>query len=333
MKQWQKSVAAVGALAVIIFALFAAYMGSANPKDWGNGNGKPQATNPPEQILTNQRLDMKDSGSNSLDSTATLTGDTNYALTYFAYRNSHYQKLGTSSTGAATIEVQDQDNGMIWCVVKPRSGQNFYVDAATTQAQNDRVQQWVYKDIDGDGAKEFAFQFSVASIEKPIGSNAYVYFYPYFIAYQKPSLSSPSDITSIGTAQVTEYLEWYASFANVKKGYAITKVELVLNTTDTSIISLANMNIPGLGMLSADEFATFRGDTSYTYTWQASPYNLGGANLLTLGTNQLNKFQFTTQLDCTLATSGVYTATLNIYGVDENGAAVAVSSDTVVLSE
>jgi hypothetical protein len=109
----------------------------------------------------------------------------------------------------------------------------------------------------------------MGNIPKPATGNTSLYFYPYFLAYEKPTINTPADITGIGTSKVTKYFEWYVYFANVKKAFAITKIEISLNTTDTSKVTIKTVAVPRLGTISGDMFGSpVKGTNTLTYIYQ-----------------------------------------------------------------
>lgn len=335
MKEYQKAIVAVLLILAIAFGAFGAYMGSWNPKDWTSNNGGNGNNIQTGQTLQNMQLTIDDSGHQVLDpAAAAITDNTNYYISYWAFRGGSYMLLGNGASGTCTIETTPQDNGVIYIAVTPRSAQAYYVDVAGTKANNPRiVGDAQYFDINKDGYKEFVFQFSTTGIQTPIGALPVVYFYPYFHAYLTMTINSPADITSIGTSATTQYLQWYTTFASTKKACALYEVEIQLNTTDLTQVTLNNINIPGVGVLTGDDLGQpFRGASTLTWTWKASPANLAGADYLTYGTNQLDKFDFTASIGTTLTAGAKIGVTINLYTVDQAGAAVAVITDTVGLA-
>jgi len=245
---------ALGTL-VIVYMLLAFVFGSFNPIDWRlalTGNDTNQNQNQPANVALGT-FDMHTKGCNSLDIAASLAEATDYYLYWFGKRPGGWIQLGK---GDATVELTNADQGYIYAVVEIPSGKDYYVDFAKTQLNNPRVASVSYEDVDDDGYKEFVFQIDMSNIPKPASGNPSVYFYPYLLAYQKPTINSPSDISGIGTAAATEYVEWYLTFANEKKAYGIIKVEFSVNTTDTTKVQLSRMNIPGIGYLTGDQFGT-----------------------------------------------------------------------------
>jgi hypothetical protein len=332
LKEWQKAVLGVVVAVVVIFSFFAAIFGSIDPRQWvatdgggGDGGGDDGYT-----IVNPTQLAILGLGRDTLDSTASLTDASNFDISYWSKRGESYMRLGAGSSGTCTIEIQAAET--IYIVAEPKSGQAYYIDKDETVANNPRMSVASYFDIDNDGYKEFVFPFSTANIEKPIGSTATIYVYPYFLAYTAPSDTAPSDITGIGAATATKYIEWYLTFGATKKAFAVVKVEFVLNTTDSTKVTLVNMNIPGLGYVTGDNFELQRGSSSLTYVWDVTPYNLDGAVYLKYGTNQLNKFEFTTRVECNLADDDNVSATCNIYGLNQTGTAAPVITDTMVLT-
>ena len=321
---------ALGTL-VIVYMVLAFVFGSFNPIDWrlaltgGRGEGGTSG----QTTVALGTFDVHTKGCDSLDIAASLAEATDYYLYWFGKRPGGWIQLGK---GDATVELTDADQGYIYAVVEIPSGKDYYVDFAKTQLNNPRVASVSYEDVDDDGYKEFVFQIDMSNIPKPASGNPSVYFYPYLLAYQKPTINSPSDISGIGTAAATEYVEWYLTFANEKKAYGIIKVEFSVNTTDTTKVQLSRMNIPGIGYLTGDQFGTpYKGADSLTWTYEIGS-NLYEANYITYGTNQLNKFEFTTELTCQLASSDVIEATITIYGITPTGVMETIT-DSVVLSE
>jgi len=326
MKEWHK---AVIVSLVLMWIFLSMVYGSFNPMEWSIVNrpsGQPPGGTPPTTEVAGM-FDVKVVGYNTLDLASSLTLGTNYNCFWYANRGG-WMLLGS---GSATIEVTPQDLGYVYAVVKIPAGQSYYVDAAQTKQMNPRVASVSYEDVDNDGYKEFTFRFSMADIPKPGSGNPTVTFYPYFLAYEKPAISAPADITGVGTAAVDKYIEWYLSFTNTKKAYGIVKVEFAINTTDTTKIQLSQMNIPGVGYLTGDQFgAPYKGTSSLTWTYTIGA-NLYQADYIKYGSNQLNKFDFTTKVKCQLAAGDTIQATITIYGITVTGTLETIT-DTVNIS-
>ncbi|MGB9777983.1 MAG: hypothetical protein ACPLW8_01140 [Candidatus Bathyarchaeales archaeon] len=319
MKESDKTIIVV-LLAIYVIASLA--LGSFNPLEWKLTK---QPTTPTGATVAGM-FDVVTKGYNTLDISSVLAENTAYHCYWYANRGG-WLLLGK---GDATIEVIENDNGFIYAVVEVPSGQSYYVDWAETKAKNPRAVEVTYQDPDNDGYKEFVFKFNMANIPQPASGNPKVYFYPYFLAYQQPSINQPADITGIGTSRVTKYVEWYLSFAQAQKAYAITKVEIELNTTDTTKVTLRSVNVPGIGIISSEMFGTpLKGLDRLTWTYSIGS-SLFDANYIKYGTNQLNKFQFTTEIECQLQSSDVLTITITIYGLTTTGTLQTIT-DSVVL--
>jgi hypothetical protein len=174
------------------------------------------------------------------------------------------------------------------------------------------------------------FKINMGNIPKPASGNPSLYFYPYLLAYEKPTINQPTDITGLSNGLVTKYVEWYVYFANVKKGFAITKVELTINTTDTTKVKLDSVAIPGIGSVTGDMFGTpLRGTSSLTWSYSFGS-NVYNAIFIKYGANTLNKFYFTTQIDCNLANGDVLQLDITIYGLTTSGTLTTLT-DSVLL--
>jgi len=336
MKQSDRNVVKLFIVGLIfVWVVGSLFLGEWNPLLWSQRIQQIQGGQPSHGPITPAPsygavgvFDVETVAYNSLDISSQLAAGTNYNIYWFANRGG-WLMLGS---GASTsIELVSQDAGYAYAVVEVPSGQNYYVDWSETMAKNPRVVSVDYADPDNDGYKEFMFKVSFANVPKPASGNPKIYFYPYFLAYEKPTLSSPADITGIGTALTTKYIEWYVSFTNVKKGFAIVKVEFTLNTTDTSKLTIKQVNIPPMGVVSGDQFGTpLKGTSTLTWTYSFAS-NLRDAQYIKYGANQLNKFDFTTQVECQLVTGDKLGLTITIYGLTPSGTLTTLT-DTVGLA-
>ena len=330
MKPLQTLATAIIIMLLLVYGFGSVLTGSMNPAEW-SGIIRSGDEPPPAAVLDAAGIySMKTQGYDSLDMSTSYDEGTDYDSYWFRSSGAGWMSLGS---GEKQIEVTQQDNGYIWVVVKAHSGQDLYVDAVKTKAQNPRISEVRFDDIDDDGYKEFAFRFSMMDIPKTIGAVPEVYVYPYLLAYEAPTINTADDIDGIGTAASQKFIEWYVTFATTRKGYALTKVEFEINTTDTTKIQLNRMNIPAVGYKTGDQFGVpLRGTGTLTWTYTIGS-NLQTAAYILYGANMLNKFDFTTQLTCNLASGDVITATINIYALDPTGAQVAVITDTIILEE
>jgi len=306
-----------------LYVVASLILGSFNPTQWSIFQ-RQGAITPPTGVAG--MFDMDTKGYNSLDISSVLTENSGYHLYWYAYRGG-WLMLGK---GKATIELTDVDGGYVYAVAKPTS--TYYVDWTETKAKNPRVETVTYEDVDNDGYKDFVFKINMGNLPKPATGNPGLFFYPYFLSYEKPSLNAPADITGIGTAKVTKYVEWYVYFANVKKAFAITKVEITLNTTDTTKITLTSVAVPNIGAVTGDMFGTpLRGVNSLTWTYSIGS-NLYNAQYVKYQTNVLNKFYFTTQIECQLQSSDVLSLTITIYGLTDSGTLTTLTDSVVLMA-
>jgi len=310
-------------IVVLLYVIASLAFGSFNPAQWSIFQ-REQGYAPPVGVVG--MFDVATKGYNTLDISSVLAENTAFHCYWYAYRGG-WLMLGK---GDATIELTEVDGGYVFAAVKVPSGQSYYVDWSETKAKNPRVEAVTYEDPDADGYKDFVFKVNMGNIPKPATGNPKIYFYPYFLAYEKPSIYAPADITGIGTAKVTKYVEWYVYFANVKKAFAITKVELSLNTTDTTKVTLQSVAVPGIGSVTGDMFGTpLKGVDSLTWTYSIGS-NLYNANYIKYGSNTLNKFYFTTQIECQMGSSDVLELAVTIYGLTDSGTLTTLT-DTVLL--
>jgi hypothetical protein len=312
---------------IIVYLVLCAFGGSFIPTQWSFVQKQPSGGLPPPTGAVGM-FDMHTKGYNTLDVSTTYTTGTSgaYNLYWYAFRGG-WILLGTNDQ---TVELTEFDGGYLYAVPKIASGQSIYVDWSETKAKNPRVESVSYEDVDNDGYKDFVFKINMGNIPKPTTGNPSLYFYPYFLAYEKPTISTPSDLTGLGTSKVTKYVEWYVYFTNAKKAFAITKIELVVNTTDTTKVTIKSVAVPGMGSISGDMFGSpLKGTNTLTWSYQIGS-NLYNAHYITYPANVLNKFYFTNELDIDLDTGDVLSYTITIYGLNVDGSLTTLT-DTVLL--
>jgi len=281
-------------------------------------------------------FDMKQKIFDHFNVATSYTHGTDATVYWYVQRSGAWIRLGS---GDVTIEVTEKDGGYVYAVVEPSSSK--YVDFAMTKGTQSRVEETRYFDIDGDGAKEFAFKYSMANIAKPASGNPSTTFYAYLINQEAPGssgvyINSPLDITGIGTAQADKFVEWYLKFTNVERGVMVSRVELSINTTDTTKVQLLKLNIPGVGYMDGSKFAqdVLSSSIRWRHDVAADIKDLSANHLLLFGKNQLNKFDFTTALRFTLASGDVIGVTLTIYAVKADGTLVTTNlTDTVACTQ
>ena len=267
----------------------------------------------------------------SLDITTARTVGTNVAVTWYAYRSGAYILLGSGN--GASLSVTPSDQNTIYAMASIPSGQSFYVDYAKIKSMNTRVTNVQYKDITGDGVKELVFTIDLTGI--PYASATGQYTMPSLVVYllsydSSASLTMNSGVSSIGTTQVTKYLQNYVTLAAEKKALAVSKIVITANTSDISKVALSKQNIPGIGYVDGSSFVQDVQTSQIQWTYTVSSI-LFGADYVQLPPNTLNKFDFTTAVQFTMSSGMKILITLNIYYLDASGAN-QILTGTVLLS-
>jgi hypothetical protein len=239
----------------------------------------------------------------------------------------------SDSNGTGSIDVPPGDNGIVWAVVEPSTG--YYTDPDSIVTKNaPYVTQAMYGPAFGSGVNYWYFPYSVNEAVPTYNSAPTYSFSSYFKPYGAITLSSPSDISSIGTSSVDKYIGWTASFASLNQAFAVTKLVLTVNTTaSTNKIQFGDFAVPWSntvvsGATAAPSQETL-GSTDYTYMISGS---LNGAKFVQHTANTENSLSFKTHVTCNLASGDVITAQLTIYGLGTDGKTVVTTTDTVNLS-
>jgi hypothetical protein len=305
---------------IIIGLLFGAFAYSqgwldeylATKKD-GNGNGDGE--------WAGGTFDLIDKGRNSLDSSGSLTTGTNYASSWYRYTSGLWVYLGAGSGSSGNnIESIPDDEGYLWLLVEEKSSQYYYVDVSMTRSKNPYILDYKWVDADGDTEKEFVFKCSLWDIPKPASGYASRTYYPYFTSESGQGTAAnalqwatqPSDISSIGTSTTTKYIGWETKLTAEKRAIGIYKVEVVVNTTDTTKFEIEKINIPSVGYLDGSLFSedVRSSDTKYTYII-GSDFNNIIYWKVPAGTN--NKFDNTISVKFTLSSGDILQFTLYVY--------------------
>ena len=271
-------------------------------------------------------FDMSVLGYDTQDPTVSLTEGSEFNCYWYVNNQGGWQRLGV---GDVTVNIPTGAN--LWAQISVND--DYYADFVSTQGKNSRVTSTQYVDINDGLGKQFMFQINLNGIQALIGANPDFYFYPYFYAYQVPDLNTPANQTSVGTATVTKYVEWKATFTDAKMAWAVAEVQISVNTTNIAKVQLQNINIPGVGYISGSEFgAPVQGSGTLTWT-KIVGTNFYSAGYMALGNNALNNFPLTTQLQITLASSDNIGVTITIYGLTPTGAMTDSLTNTVVFAE
>ena len=303
--------------AIIVIALIAVaanYMGYTAQFGWpkmfsqtGGNNGvpiTPTSKDDYQKGIGKYQLDCK-----AFDSAATgtvRTIGTNLDV-YFMHFNGG---VWTPDSGAYVpantnyYTAKAVDNGFAWIMVSVPSGQAFYVDYQKIRQGDSYVSGIMYTDVDGDGQKDFVFQYDLRSHEIPNSGYPVISFISYLITYDSSftGLSAGVNVTAIGTSTTQKYVESYFAMSAEKKGVALYQIRLKVNTTDDTRVKLEKLTIPGIGQLDGSAFSKVTTDTSLIWTYTiATTFN--GADYITRMPNALNKYYCNIQLQLTLQAS------------------------------
>jgi len=328
---------AVAAVAIIyLFVAMTLGGGQLDPRKWAflQTGQVPTVPTPPPPGVTEGIVTTDTAAFDSLDIATSRTVGTDVKVYWYALRGGNWVLLGSGD--AADINVQEEDRNLVYVVTAIPSDKYFYVDYQKILSMNDRAQAVEYKDIDGDNVEEYVFKLNVADIPFASGTGKYslpsfnVYLLSYDSSFAWPTAGKPSDISSVGTAKVTKYIEWYVSLSAEKKALALAEVELKVNTSDTSKVTLKKLNIPGIGYLDGSSFSQSVLSSEIKWTYKISSL-LYGANYIKLPVNTLNKFEFTTTIEVDLETGDKLNFTLTFRYFD-NTESLKSASDSVLVS-
>ena len=195
-------------------------------------------------------LSFTASGQDHFSSTTAYTTASNIAVTLFTNPTGNaFQSLGSvPSGGTLSANLAPNANGIIYAEVGPQSGQSLYVDTALTMARNTPyIQGWTYQPVDNTNTNHFVFKLNTAGIPVASGITPTFTFYPYFIAYSAVTLSTPTNITDVGTSSVNEFVQWTTSLATVNTGAEITEAILTVNNTNPAVAQPLYLNNPTVG--------------------------------------------------------------------------------------
>lgn len=271
---------------------------------------------------------MRCNSYDTLDVATNRTLGTDVSVYWYAYRNG-WILLGSGDN--VNVELEERDNGYIYAVCKTSS--SYYLDFSKTQSMNSRVKSVSYEDVDGDSVKEWVFKYSMWNIPPAASGYPQTTFYAYLLTYDSsfafPAGGQPSDITSIGTSATTKYIPWYMGASVAKKGVAVCKIEIKVNSTSTSLWDLKNVNIPGVGYLSGSSFQQQILESYTVYTYVIGN-NLKDAVYWMLPPNVNNKFDLTVGIEFRFtAGTEVLNWTLTVYQLTPSETTVT-DADSVV---
>ena len=280
---------------------------------------------PPEETgaVPTGTFSMQCAAYDTLDVATTRSIGTNgVSVHWYAYRNG-WVLLGSGDN--VNIEIEERDQGYIYVVCETNS--SFYLDYAKVKNMNSRVKSVTYEDVDGDSVKEWAFKYSMYNIPPSTAGYPETTFYAYLLTKSTTfAMTTPAAVTGFGASTITKYLAYYATMGTAKTGVAVYKIELKVNSTDTSKWELKNVNVPGVGYLSGSNFVeqTLESYTTYTYTIGS---NLKDAVYWQLPSNTNDKFDLTAGIEFTNPNELGWT--LTVYWFTPAEVSTKLSSTTV----
>jgi hypothetical protein len=304
---------------------------------------EPQTELPPPkpgEKWTGGTYDLITKGRNSLDSSASLTSGTDFDSSWYRFSGGSWVFIGSGSGSSGNnLESIAEDEGYLWHLVEEKSSKYFYADVPMTLSKNPYIIDYKWVDVDGDTDKEFVFKCSLWSIPPPASGYPSRTFYPYFLAESSQGTDAnalqwetqPSDITGVGTSTVTKYIGWETKLTAEKRAVGIHKVELVVNSTTTTLWELDQVNIPGVGYIDGSLFTedVRSSDTKYQYIIGTDFDNIVYWKV-PAGTN--NKFDNTVAVKCTFTSGTALQFTLYVYQWLYDRTSVS-DNDAVVLTQ
>jgi hypothetical protein len=272
-------------------------------------------------------FNVKETVVNSLDIASELTSATNYKLYWYTRHGTDWQYEDTGDD--KYVELTAAENGILWVVVTIPSGQAYYVDYEKIVSGNSYVVDYLYTDVDGDGTKEFCFQYDMKGHSIPSNGYPVVEFNGFCLAYDDSftGLNDLGNETGIGGSTTIKYKSYYLAFSAAKKAIALRKVEVKITSTDETKITLDHLNIPGYGYIDGSAFtqSATASDVRYTLTFSNE---FDGAHYVKHPANALNEYDMTLALEFTLSSGDDILVTLTAYYFVAQTEASSSTNDT-----
>ena len=325
-------VAAVILTAVIILGgLWLA--GVFNPSTTSPGGG----TTPPPSGNFAGDINIAASGYDYFNHATAYTAATNFNVLFYDDVGGTYQLVATNS---GTANIPSSAGGTLYAEVQVPSGQSYYVDPASTQNQNSYVtgKSWS-PDLGGQsGHNYWVYSIDLNQVPKPNLGNPTYNFYAVLSAYQLPSLNSPTAPTGMSTgAASTKFINWQVSFSSASVSFAVTQIQISLNSTSLTDFTLNSVTNPATNsLIDGSSFSIQRtapsgsGTTFYTYN-VGTDQALDTVQFIHYGPNVNNQFSAATSFTFTLSASTGHTGiTITILGLNAAGTAVSLTNTVVV---
>lgn len=334
----------MGIVAVLAFCLFAGLLFTGNlegiglnsplstvPQGDGTGDGGTvydKYANPPGSFI------VKDNAYNALDISTALTLGSNVDQYFYANRNGQWILLGphTATTGT-TIEVLSQDSGSIWVMCAPHTTSTYILDQIMTLQMNSRAKAVQFVDVTGDGVKEFMIKFDMTNVPQALATLPAVTFTGFY--YYEDSASTtdgtPADI-AVGTSVATSSVEWYLQISATQRALAWNKIQIKMNTTDTSVAKVSSLQVPGIGTLSESGLEYWYDSSYQYYEYKVGSNGLGDCAFMTRSSTDSGKIYLTTAIrtDLDAVTNCRITVTMTVFELSYAGATVT-DADSVDL--
>ena len=277
-------------------------------------------------------INIAASGYDYFNHATSYTAATNFNVLFYTDVGGSYQLVATNS---GTAQIPTGAGGTLYAEIQVPSGQSYYVDPVSTQNQNSYVTAKSFSpDLGGQsGHNYWVFSIDLNDVTKPSLGNPTYDFYAVLSAYQLPSLNSPAALTGLSTGTAyTKFIDWQGSFSTSGVTFAITQIQVSLNSTSLTDFTLNSVNDPATGsLISGSSFTIQRtapsgaGTTFYTYN-VGTDQALDSVQFIHYGPNQNNVFDFSTSFTITLSSSTGHTGiTITILGLNAAGQAVSVT--------
>lgn len=345
--------------AVVIVALILGFVGFGGLNNIPQGSVSTQSTtpfsSPPSSTGTHLgkdqpvtvKLTHRDGGTQ-----ASLTEATNVKTTAVYPNGLGGYITGPATSNSAISYFMPDDTGIVYLSFETQaSGQAYAFDpSATSSANPGKFGQCSYIDIDLDGTQEWLCQVSTAGLKSQVDLSGTTPDLPVTAVWRNIAwftLSSPSDVSSIGTTAGTAKYTQYTWTGTAGDSVYLSKITLQNNSTNTAKWSEGDMYIrmkdsPGLQwQLSQGTYTDSQGqqytvsrtqDGTNTIYEIFYGYKLGSAKKIDMPVNGAGTIAVEIKNVWNLATSDVITQTLKLDGVNEIDGAQTQRTDAVVNS-
>lgn len=265
----------------------------------------------------------------SLAPTSALSHGSSYDLFWYTKRGTTYVYMGTGGTVAVPIYVTmtPDDLGYLYVAVDIHASANYHVDADKIQTTNSYIVQTLWTDVNDDTVNEFVFKYDLKGAAIPNAGYPVIAFKSYCFADDTSfnAVSSLSDLGNIGATTVTKWMEWDSVFSAAAKAVPLAKIEFSVDQTDTTLVQLKQIQIPGRGFLDASQLAFDELASSYRWT-----YTYGNtyptAYYLTCPTGTKLTRDLDVKAEFTLGSTNV-TCTLKVWWIDPETGTLSSDSD------